>query len=307
MKLSESLPRVLLCVWVCLLLCGSAGLAAAGSESAQARLAALNHFIDDTRAHAHFRPALIAHYRAAFPADSDGSTLQSADLDSLDAHFQAAYLVVFYTGSEGVTPMQQAFSELQRRGEAGEEHLRRMFQSLVQTRDLGAARSLQLAAGEAAGALEALPEEIDHSDGDDARRYWEVDPQALRVQRRSWPGQAMEIIAIGHPHCSPSRRAVAAISGDPRLAALFAERALWLAPQDGTLSIEVLQRFNHQHPDMRHRIAYRESEWPQIADWSTPQFYFFRGGRLVRQVSGWPPEGQVEALIEAAQQAGMLP
>jgi hypothetical protein len=41
-------------------------------------------------------------------------------------------------------------------------------------------------------------------------------------------------------------------------------------------------------------------------NWATPTFYFFKDGNLVREVSGWPPEGNEEALKAALREVGLL-
>jgi hypothetical protein len=46
-------------------------------------------------------------------------------------------------------------------------------------------------------------------------------------------------------------------------------------------------------------LVYNVNEWPMIDRWDTPVFYFFKRGRLVRQIVGWAPWGSKKQLWAA--------
>ena len=113
------------------------------------------------------------------------------------------------------------------------------------------------------------------------------------------------IVAVSHPMCGPSRRAMAAIEADAGLARIFRGNAHWIAPADRRLHLDVLRAWNQDHPLTQFAVAWRRDEWPQIDHWATPTFYFFARGDLVAKVSGWPDEGRHEELMAAARAAGI--
>jgi hypothetical protein len=53
-------------------------------------------------------------------------------------------------------------------------------------------------------------------------------------------------------------------------------------------------------------FAYKREEWPMIERWETPVFYFFRDGRVVGKVIGWPVAGRKNEIRRSLRRAGLL-
>lgn len=116
------------------------------------------------------------------------------------------------------------------------------------------------------------------------------------------------VVAVVHPHCGPSRRAMTHIEGDPRLAALFAGRTAWLADARRTEPIEPLVDWNAEARVIKIAISYDNHAWPQeIGFLRTPVFYFLRDGVVRDLLIGWPGPEQVERLQAAFEAIGVEP
>jgi hypothetical protein len=111
------------------------------------------------------------------------------------------------------------------------------------------------------------------------------------------PKNANFVVVVAHPLCHFSQNAISAIAADPELSAGL-KQAIWLAPPDGNLRLDVFRNWNRIHPLQRMAIAYTKTEWPSIDSWETPTFYFFRKGELVGKVAGWPVSGHSQELRE---------
>jgi hypothetical protein len=53
------------------------------------------------------------------------------------------------------------------------------------------------------------------------------------------------------------------------------------------------------HPIAPIALAGSRAAWPEVMNWRTPTFLFFRSGHLVQQVTGWPQDGNASALKQA--------
>ena len=250
--------------------------------------------------------AITTVYERDFALHGNMAQLRGESPAELGARFRAAYVAIFYTAKTGVADIEPVFAALNARNAATALHYQQLFESLVRTRQLEKARALQSTAEPLSIEWETLPEERDHSAGIAERRYWDVADDKLQLDRYHWPESSGPlVVVVAHPLCHFSRDASAAIAADPQLTALFANRSLWLAPQDGNLDLEVVQSWNQRHRLFRQRIVYVERDWPDINDWATPNFYFFRDGKLVQTVSGWPKEGRRGELLAAAKASGI--
>lgn len=104
------------------------------------------------------------------------------------------------------------------------------------------------------------------------------------------------LVAVVHPHCGPSRRAMMHIENHPDLAALFANRTVWLADAR-QVNLEPLTDWNAQARETKISISYDNYAWPEaIGFMRTPVFYFLRDAVVRDVVIGWPGVEQVERL-----------
>lgn len=113
------------------------------------------------------------------------------------------------------------------------------------------------------------------------------------------------MIAVGYPLCRYSARAAADISKDGRMWVLLQPHIKWLAPQSRNFDLDVLHEWNRKNPHAELSMVYKESEWPEIPGWATPNFYFFKDGKLLARVEGWPQEGRKDEMVAAMAKVGL--
>lgn len=232
--------------------------------------------------------------------------LRDLELAALQAYFRAAELAQFYAHrAQDIETMEAALSELARRQQASPEDLQGMFGAYMSMRAFD--KASRFATAHELQTSEAVPTVADRlppgfvgatllqpaTSGDEAARI----PFA--------PTTDAYIVAVSHPMCRFTRSAIAAIEADARLARIFGDHAYWVAPADRRLHLDVLRAWGQDHPLTPFAIAWRRDEWPEIDHWNTPTFYFFKRGRPVAKVTGWPDEGRKSELLAAAAKAGL--
>ena len=249
-------------------------------------------------------PPLREVYASEFGAFKIDDLHGLSDYD-LRLYLRASKTLAFYTfDRKYLERVGIAFSELESRGIVTQHDFSSLFDTYIQFRDLVGA-----------GALAERHAEFEHQP---LPRFTGFDrefsgPTVLVLEddgsiSRLPAGLAAEgpqVVVAGHPLCHFSENAIRFIDKDEQLAAMFAGRTLWLMPQDGDLNLDVVAEWNRQFPDYAMRWAYQTSDWPMIKRWATPNFYFYRDGKLVTTVIGWPPEGQRDALISAFKEIGV--
>jgi len=196
----------------------------------------------------------------------------------------------------------RAFDELAARQALSDFERATQYRLLVALRHFDAAAAF--ARSNPSQRFESLPA-IDDSRGccTDSRPQLLFIDSSQRLQRRSAP--AASIVVVAHPLCHFTQNAIHDIEKDAALASALEKSWLWIAPQDGYLSLDAFETWNSEHPHARMSIAYRQSEWPMAAIWDTPTFYFFRNGAIVASVHGWPAEGHLAELRDDAKKIGL--
>ena len=251
-------------------------------------------------------PPLRAEFSEQFGHLSE-SELETLSDEDLRLYLSAANLVVFYSrASDDLARLEQGFRPLETRGRVSPLEFKMMFEAYIRLRAFGDA-----------AALSARHPTMEHEPLPDFRNLQASipGPSVLRLDAdgavsRVPAGLATvgpQVVVAAHPLCHFSADAVRAIEQDPLLAGLFAGHTLWLMPQDSYLNLDVVGEWNREHPDYEMRWAYQTSDWPMIKRWATPNFYFYRDGKLVTTVVGWPPEGQRDALLAAFKDIGVAP
>jgi hypothetical protein len=250
--------------------------------------------------------ALGADYEQAFAfarAPGQRESVGAADLELL---FRAAEMTAFQTlERRHVQDMRDGLRELERRGTATRRHYLHLRATLIKARMLDEARELGLAHPELA--LEDLPEFRD-AEGqiEGAPTEWVVAGDRPTLLRRSVDlRQGAQIVVVSHPACHFSRAAARAIEADPTLRSVFAARSHWLAPQDGDFDIEVIQRWNREHPIATTRLTVQREEWPMIDSWRTPTFYVLEHSEPIAKIEGWPSAGRRAELLAALRRVGL--
>jgi hypothetical protein len=136
----------------------------------------------------------------------------------------------------------------------------------------------------------------------------EIDPNQTSVtlmRTRVDLGSGPIVVAVVHPACAFSARAMAYIEDNPSLTSLFAGRTVWLGDAGRSVPLELILAWNAQSRVIKIAISYDNYAWPPEIDFSTPAFYFLRDGVIRDIVIGWPGPEQAEQLHAAFDAIGV--
>jgi hypothetical protein len=253
-------------------------------------------------------------YRAHFPHAQRPDDLKSHSTDQLAALHEATETGVFYTLSPFLMDrLGHLVAELVERLDAGtvnrssvaQDYLDRFHAHLLRARRFSEATAFEERYG-----LDAPAWVVDD------RLPTEARPTVLRIDSSRTPvtlvrstvdlAQGPRVVAVIHPHCGFSRRAMLAVEADPTLASLFAGRTLWLVDAYGGMPLEPLLEWNTSTSETKIAISYADHEWPaEISFMQVPVLYFFLDGTLRDKVIGWPGPEQVERVHAAFDAIGV--
>ena len=119
-------------------------------------------------------------------------------------------------------------------------------------------------------------------------RYLSLESDSSAITNAWTPvtGQ-LQIVAVVHPACAFSARALSDIASQNDLRWLR-ERLLLLVPPDPSLPAEGILHWNSAHPNLPMQRMYTRSDWQPLSNLDTPTFYLMRGAEVVQVFEGWP-------------------
>ncbi len=246
-------------------------------------------------------------YQEGFAAAVRGLGKKPVNVRDLEWLFRAARAACFYTGqATHADDMQKVLDQLAVKKSATEVHYSQMLDAYVKTRWFDKAEEIYRLHGNRSMAVLPKFGVMAIEAGNAPTELIVARDQRLLSRQIAPLPISPYVLVVSHPLCHFSQNAAAAIAQDAALSALFRDHAKWLAPVDLQLNFDVLQQWNRDHQDGQISIAYRSEEWPLIDSWATPTFYFIDGGNVKAKVEGWPKEGRVEELLDAARTMGLL-
>ncbi|MCB1590344.1 MAG: hypothetical protein KDI56_15645 [Xanthomonadales bacterium] len=206
--------------------------------------------------------------------------------------FRSLQMVNFYAQSEAsLNMLRGALSDLEALGVADEQHRAFFYQALVGQRRFEEARAFkrQYPMPE----VEDIPD-IAKVDFDHPVAYG-IDESGSQLVPLSMDLSEIRLVAVVHPACAFSRRAMTAIaSAQPEVAA---GRAVYLMPVDHRLYLSELTEWNTAHASMQIVLANSRDDWPFIDRWGTPTFYVLKDGQVQERLTGWPDDSQLDELV----------
>ena len=245
-------------------------------------------------------------YRAAFSPYQTSAALSKLGNADVALLFRAAHMNFFYgVSAPTLSDMQLDLAELRRRGKAHDADDADVYGSLIQIRYFDQARAFARRHPRAVS-FEAVPVVADESTGQGPTALL-VHAGGSKLERRSVDLRSgRRIVVVSSPLCHFSQRAVRSIEADAALRPLFHEHAVWVVPPDQSTPFETVATWNRVHPHESMAVAYRREEWPMVDRWETPVFYFFRDGRVVGKVIGWPVAGRKAEIRRSLKGAGLM-
>jgi hypothetical protein len=242
--------------------------------------------------------ALAAFYDVHFrPLQVPPELVRQSDRD-LAALFRAASTVAYYDPrSSRLDELQADLAQLERRKLSTPDQYRDVYGALYQARrfpemakfaathaDLGLSPAIEATEPVSPDQLHGLLNVIsDHS----------VRPSVADLTHGT------SLVVISNPGCHFTQYAVAAIEHDDDLKAIMSEHSVWIAPPDRNIDLNAFVSWNAAHPVARISLADSKVSWPEVDLWQTPVFLYFKDGKLVDRVIGWPKEGNAVAVKAA--------
>jgi hypothetical protein len=245
-------------------------------------------------------------YRAAFSPYQTAAAVSKLGNGDLALLFRAAHMAFIYgVSARPLGDMQLDLAELRRRGIARDADYANVYASLIEIRYFDQARAFARLHPRTVS-IEAVPVVADDSTRQGPTALL-VRAGGSKLERRSVDLRSgRRIVVVSSPLCHFSLRAIRSIEGDAVLRPLFHEHAVWVVPADQSTPFETVAKWNRVHPQESMAVAYRREEWPMVDRWETPVFYFFREGRVVGKVIGWPIAGRKAEIRRSLRLAGLL-
>lgn len=245
--------------------------------------------------------ALLACVRtvAAQTRQADGELLRAALGALVDASFTRP-------ASDEPELARRLLAELRRRGAPSpDDHatLRKILLQNGRLDEVAADRAAHPAAGEA-----AIPARI--SMGQPPRtgeaRYWRWDARGTTLVEQAVDlAHGTHLVIDASPGCQFCAKAVVDIGRDPALMRLF-DGALWITRPEQDLAPAYWAHWNDAHPAHPMVLVLDAQGWDVPPQWSTPQFRFFRDGKVVASLLGWTATSRA-ALLQAGREQDVLP
>jgi hypothetical protein len=213
------------------------------------------------------------------------------------ADFTANVDVTFEAHTPAIADMQRDLDEMQRRGVSRARDVSHLMDVYISDRQFDAAQAL--ARQHPSLNLKVPPSVAGIDQPHSGPTMLSIGSAADDVRRQPFETQtSAQIIVIAGCHLAAD--AARKIEADPKLAEVFRHHAIWLAPQQE--SITQVREWNSEHAAQPIHIAWRESDWPMIDEWGMPTFYIFQRGEKVGKVVGW----SLEALRTSLRQVDLI-
>lgn len=223
--------------------------------------------------------------------------------EELGARFEAAWIAALTSGRPSdIENARRAFQRLEDRALSTPDRVKQMAKVFVVSRSFSELVAFKSTHPD----IEALPRFVPLNVAM-APSVWRVNGDAGVLEQAQFVlPQQPSIVAVGHPNCHFSVRAVEEIEHDPVLRDLFAKHAVWIAPPGSSLAFDEFVEWNAKHPISSMSLAHSAIEFVDLEYWGTPSFYFFDSGHVVAHVVGWPREGRKDELLAAARKGGLI-
>lgn len=141
--------------------------------------------------------------------------------------------------------------------------------------------------------LPVLPElqVVRASAGQEWRMLSIQDRMHAQVQAWNQHAQHPQVVAVVHPACAFSVRALSEIEQRPELQWLR-DNLLLVVPPDASLPLNGLLEWSAAHPTLAMHPMYVRADWKPLTSLDTPTFYLVRDGQVIDSFEGWPnPQG----------------
>jgi len=155
--------------------------------------------------------------------------------------------------------------------------------------------------------LQAVPDILpaDHLDVRGAAAFTlSKSGRALDLKNVHFPKGSYVVVVAD---CHKARDAAVQIAKNNRLVPAFKkDRAVWVASARVSLDLAAMKEWDKAFPDFPLHIAYDNAAWKGIDFSMSPNFFFFKDGRLVETRLGWSSKLSEEELAKSLARIGAL-
>ncbi|MBB5886645.1 MULTISPECIES: hypothetical protein [unclassified Xanthomonas] len=111
----------------------------------------------------------------------------------------------------------------------------------------------------------------------------------MHAQVEAWNPESHRghIVAVVHPTCAFSVRALSEIEKNPELQWLR-DNLLLVVPPDASLAVNGILAWNTAHPGLPMHPMYLRKDWKVLKSLDTPTFYLVQDGTVLTSFEGWP-------------------
>lgn len=217
--------------------------------------------------------------------------------DRLDEAFEATVLVNFYAKQPLLLQrLRCLLPRLRASGAATPEQLKAVHRAMIAQRQFAQANALRASEGLDVALMPQLQGAVS------PQRQVLMLADAGHAQRQDLPQQGWRVLAIVHPYCGFSMRALAAISTEPAWAWLRPHLQL-VVPNDQSWPIGPMLEWNQAHPQLPLQPLQPGPAWASLSTGETPTFHLLHDGDLVTTITGWENDGQALAELQERLQA----
>ena len=238
--------------------------------------------------------AMRAAYARAAPETMQPGDCEALPDDRLQELFESTALIAFYAREPStLLRLQCLYDALDARDLAVDEHHRALRGSLIALQRFDQANALNTRLNTPPTVLPAI-----RGPAPTGRPLLQLAGIA-HVQRAALAEDGLRVVAVVHPHCGFSRRALQAITTQPEYARLRGQLQLVVPIGQAWPGQEMLD-WNSAHPDLPMQPMVRDASWQAMVTDQTPVFHLLRDGKVIHTVAGWPTEGADLHRIRAA-------
>lgn len=210
----------------------------------------------------------------------------------------AAFTNLVNPGSPAFAHLLRVHRELARRGVDTRRGLDdSVLHALIAAREFGQARAFIATRGHLAA--NAVPQVVDTlGPAFVGRSVFDYDRVGHALTRKALPVvNGTELVMVVDANCQPSRRALEALRTDAALRARLQQARLTIiVPPAAPIPFGFVADWNAANPVLPMHIPFNHREWAGVNVRSVPMFFLLKNGRVVDGVTGWPPEGNANAL-----------
>ncbi|NHZ63021.1 hypothetical protein [Massilia genomosp. 1] len=227
--------------------------------------------------------------------DTDAAAIPD---DELADFFEATQYMMFYTLDKSKLPfLEKMFDGLISIRKATSEQSMKMLQMYYSLREFKKANSLLERYGRNYSQRHTMKIN-DLASPSAPRTGWVLKGRRSLTRLDLDLKTGQHLVIVLSPYCPFAIKAVSEIEGNSTLVPLLRRRVTVMAMQDFNFNYNKYANWNQMHPLLPLVLAHSREEWPEVFQWVSPLFLFFRDGKLESTFSGWPPEGNWDKLYE---------